>query len=177
MNKINVFRLMFFEVGLIAILIYVISGCSIFDSEDETQDGPGELPLSTLEAASDTLTIEDKNLILRTYMWRDFQPISLADGQPLIAVFWIITTDSTDLPEGIQADAAWIIYEDKIWDTYFTGEEPPPSEKQPYQLYKVARDGPKFGPEVYVVAVVRLIDGSGVSYLLKAENQYIKRTD
>ncbi len=176
-NKNNVFRMRFFEFGLIFIFVYLISGCSIFDSEEKIQDGPGELPLSTLKTAPDTLIIGDKNLILRTYMWRDFQPISPPDGKPLIAIFWIITTDSTDLPEGIHADAAWIICEEEIWDTYFSEEEPPPYEEQSYQLYEVARDGPKFGPDVYVTAVVRLIDNSGVSYLLKAENQYIERTD
>jgi len=148
----------------------------MFDSNDDNNDGPGELNLM-LDEIPDTLKLGSKSLILRTEMWRDFQPISPANGKPLIAIFLIVTTDSTDLPEGIQADAAWIICDDEIWATYFSDEEPPEYEVKPYQLYKIARDGPKFGPNIYVTAVMRIIDRMDKSHFLKAEDQFIFRTD
>lgn len=176
MKSSSMLKMKFFNVGFIVIFIFLISGCSIFDFDDDINDGPGKLDL-ILKDIPDTLSIGNKSLILKTEMWRDFQPISPANGKPLIAIFRIITTDSTDLPEGIQADAAWIICNDEIWDTYFTEEEAPEYEVQPYQLYKIARNGPKFGPNIYVTVVVRIIDNMDISYFLKAENQYIYRTD
>ncbi|MBU0713207.1 hypothetical protein KKA87_14995 [bacterium] len=156
------------------LLAILISGCSIFDFDNN--DGPGELDLM-LSDIPDTLNIGNTSIILKTYMWRDFQPISPANGKPLIAIFRIITIDSTNLPEGIKADAAWIICKEGIWDTYFSDEEPAEYEIQPYQLYEIARDGPKFGPNIYVDVVVRIIDNMDIEYFLKAENQYIGRTD
>ncbi len=110
-------------------------------------------------------------------MWRDFQPISPSDGKPLIAIFWVYSADSTALPAGLMADAAWVVSGESVWDTYFTDEEPPPSEQQPYQLHEIAREGPKWGPGIEVDAVVRLRDGNGEVYLVRAPSQYISRTD
>lgn len=150
-----------------------LSACSLFDGDD----GPGMLPLSQLRAAPDTLTLGDQNLVLRAFMWRDFQPISPPDGKPLIAIFWVYSADSTALPAGLTADAAWVVSGENVWDTYLTDEEPPPSEQQPYQLHKIAREGPKWGPGIEVDAVVRLRDERGESYLVRAPSQYISRTD
>ena len=41
----------------------------------------------------------------------------------------------------------------------------------------VVRDGPKWGPGVFVDVVARLIDKEGRHYLLKAPKQAVKRTD
>ena len=172
MRTISIMRIKY----ILIFLVVLISRCSLFDFDNDNNDGPGELNL-ILEDIPDTLKIENKSIILKTEMWRDFQPISPQNGKPLIAIFWIKTIDSTSLPEGIEADAAWIICEDEIWDTYFLDEEPPDYEVQPYQLYKIARDGPKFGPNIYADVVVRIIDNMNIIYYLKAKDQYIYRTD
>ena len=110
-------------------------------------------------------------------MWRDFQPVAPRDGRPLVAIFWISTVDSTALPSEMTADAAWVVDGQKVWDTWFIDDEPPLSERQPYQLYEVARDGPKWGPDIAVDAVVRLRHAEAQTYLLRAPSQYIIRTD
>lgn len=160
-----------------ALILLLAFACVTPEDGDEKADTPGELPLPTLEASPDTLNIGGKKLILTTYMWRDFMPVSPPDGKPLIAIFTILTADSTDLPSGLEADAAWVICEGEIWSTWIDEEAPPPENGDPFQLIRVARDGPRFGPDVFVTAVVRLTDNQGTVYLLKAENQYIHRTD
>jgi len=110
-------------------------------------------------------------------MWRDFMPVSPPDGKPLIAIFTVMTVDSTDLPFGLQADAAWVVCEGEIWSTWIDEEAPPPEDEDPFRLVRIARNGPKFGPDVLVTAVVRLTDGLSTVYLLRADNQYIYRTD
>lgn len=158
---------------LLCLALIVLPACALFGGDE----GPGALPLSELRSAPDTLTLGDQQLVLRTAMWRDFQPISPPEGKPLIALFWIYAADSTALPAGLTADAAWVVNGEEVWDTYFTDEEPPPGEQRPYQLYEVAREGPTWGPQIEVDAVVRVRDGDGASYLLRAPAQRIGRTD
>ncbi|MTI88320.1 MAG: hypothetical protein FH748_10160 [Balneolaceae bacterium] len=159
---------------IIASLVFILS-CSIFDNKE---DRPGKIPIQELMAAPDTLYIDSQPFVLRTYMWRDFQPISPPDGKPLIAIFWVYSADSTKIPESLTANAAWIINENKIWDTYLTGEEPPPSQQQPYQLYEVARNGPKWGPGIEVDVVLQLQSNTdGNKHLIRASTQFIGRTD
>lgn len=166
---------MTFRFALLAVGIFIfISSCSLF-GDDSTS--PEELPIQTLRGAPVQVTIDKKDLTLNTFMWRDFQPVAPPDGEPLRAIFFIRTKDSTAVPEGLEATAAWVVHEKNVWSTHFTGEDPPPSERKPYQLYEVARDGPKFGPEVRVDAAVRLKEHSGESHLLRAKNQLIKRTE
>ncbi len=156
-----------------AILLGGVAACSLSNGDD----GPGDLPLSELRAAPTILTLGDQHLMLRTFMWRDFQPVAPRDGRPLISIFWIYSSDSTALPSTLTTDAAWVVNGELVWDTYFSDEEPPPSEQQPYQLYKVARDGPKWGPDIEVDAVVRIRDVGNQTHLLRAASQHIGRTD
>lgn len=156
-------------------LVIALGGCSLFENDEKEK--PEELPLSVLETAPQTITIDGVNLSLSTFMWRDFMPIAPADGRPLVAIFRIKTPDSTAVPQGLEAEAAWVVHGGEIWATYFADTDTPPSEIKPWQIYKVARDGPKLGPHVFVDAIVRLKDASGKSYLLRAPKQYISRTD
>lgn len=151
-----------------------IAGCSLFDGRGGDQvDTPS---LETLLTAPLAVEIDGKELFLTTAMWRDFMPIAPPDGHRLIAIFYVVTSDSSDIPTGLAATTGFVIDGDDVWATRFTGEEPAPSENQPFQLVEFARDGPKFGPDVTVDAVVRLADGTGQQFLLRAENQYIGAT-
>ncbi|MDZ4806036.1 MAG: hypothetical protein SGI90_14350 [Candidatus Eisenbacteria bacterium] len=146
-------------------------------STGDGSGGPGKLPLSQLRSAPDTLAFGGHDLVLRTFIWRDFQPVSPPNGKPLIAIFWVYSADSTALPAKLTADAAWVVHGQEIWNTYLTAEEPPPGEQEPYQLEMVAREGPPWGPGIEVDAVVRLRDGTGKTYLIRASRQPILRTD
>ena len=100
-------------------------------------------------------------------------PISPPDGRPLVVVIAVQTADSTALPEGLDADVVYVIYEGQVWKAWL--EDNPDSSQPPYRLEKVARDGPKWGPAVYVDVVVRLQHG-GKSYFLRASRQLIQKT-
>lgn len=152
----------------------VFGGCSLFF-------GPGDDPvdtpsLETLRNAPLTVEIDGREMLLRTAMWRDFMPVSPPDGRRLIAIFTVFTADSSELPTGLTATAGFVIDGEDVWATRFTGEEPAPSENLPFQLVETAREGPRFGPDILVDAVVRLEDDAGQLYLLRAENQYIGAT-
>jgi len=137
---------------------------------------PPDIPIETLLAAPDTLNIENQNIDLTTYLWRDFQPISPPDGKPLIALVFIETPDSADIPASLNPNAIYIVYNNQVWKSFFSKEERPPDELKPFRITRIARDGPKWGPDVYVDVIVRILAGDKV-YLLRASEQYIGRTD
>lgn len=137
---------------------------------------PPEIPIEVLLSAPDTLLIENQNVVLSTYMWRDFQPISPPDGKPLIAITYIETVDSTIISSSIVVDAIYIVNNGEVWKSFFSDEEPASTELRPYRIVKIARNGPKWGPGIYVSVIVRLKKNTN-SYLLRASEQYIGRTD
>ena len=156
---------------LTLILSTVLIGCSIFGS-DET---PDEMSPAELLSAPETVVIDGQELALRTYLWRDFMPVSPPDGRSLTAIFWVFSADSSVLPDGLSADAAWLVNGDKVWDTSL--DEQRPGEQLPYQLERVARNGPKWSPGIKVEAVIRLREANGTTHLLRASDQSIERTD
>ena len=137
---------------------------------------PPDVPIETLLSAPDTLIIENQSMILTSSLWRDFQPISPPNGKPMIALVYIETTDSSLMPSSINSDAIYIVYNSQIWKSFFSAEERPPSELKPFRITKIAREGPKWGPFVYVDVIVRIVFGEK-SFLLRASEQYIYRTD
>ena len=159
--------------ALCLLLALALSACSAFDGDDGLQDPS----LGQLRAAPVTLALGDQDVVLRTFMWRNFQPVSPPDGKPLIALFWAHTTDETALPSGLAVDAVWVINGDDVWAARPSDEATPPSEQRPDQAYAVARGGPKWGPQIEVDAVVRVRDADGAAFLLRAPAQPIVRTD
>jgi len=134
------------------------------------------IDLNTLLSAPEEVQISNQTFFLETFLWRDFQPQCPPDGEPLIALIWIIVKDSLDLPSSLDANRLWVIKDKKwVWETNFSNEQTIP---WPYKLEKVARNGPKWGPGIYVDVVVMVIDkNDNKKYLLRASNQYIYRTE
>lgn len=149
----------------------LFAGCSVFGSDHV----PRTMSARELRATPETVIVDGHELALRTHMWRDFMPISPPDGKPMTAIFWVFSADSSALPDGLTVDAAWVVKDDEVWDTSLGDGNP--AERVPYQLERVARDGPKWGPGVAVDAVVRLREADGKTHLLRASGQDIERTD
>lgn len=148
-----------------------LSACSLFEGDD----APEAPPLSQLHASAEVLTVGGKDLVLSTSLSRDFMPIAPPEGRALIAVFYISTSDSSAFPDGVTSDAAFVVNGDEVWATYYTGEDQE-YHQRPYRIVEIARNGPKWGPNVKVDAVVRLRDSSGNTYLLRSPNQLIGST-
>jgi len=136
---------------------------------------PKEIPLETLLAAPETLSVAGQNIFLTTELWRDFMPISPPDGKPLIAIAYIATIDSTDISQEIDADAIYVIKGNDIWRAYLYNGEFPSYQNQPSRLIKIARDGPKWQTQILVDVVVN-ITYQNQNYLLKAKDQFIHET-
>ena len=126
-----------------------------------------------LDGARLRVQIAGSEFRLETYLWRDFMPIGPPDGQPLIAVLRIVTTDATRIPEGLKAEKVSITHQGEVWTAAVKQEYP---STEPGVLEVVARNGPKWGPGVTVDVVVRLRDARGQTYWLRAPDQPIHRT-
>lgn len=132
-------------------------------------------PVNILLSAPEESEVQGRTYVLETYMWRDFMPISPPDGKPLIAIIRVCTKDSTQLPAELEIDRLWVIKGKDVWETRFSGQGTRPN---PFTLERVAREGPKWGPNVKVDVVAGLVhEAEDMIYLLKASDQLIFRTD
>jgi len=134
--------------------------------------------IDALLSSPEQVEINSRRYTLETYLWRDFMPgDSPPDGKPLIALIRIIAIDLLPFPSTLDANRLWVINGQEVWETEFSDEQIPTNPNRKHQLEKIARNGPKWGPGIYVDVVVRIIDYKNKTYLLKASNQYIGRTD
>jgi hypothetical protein len=144
----------------------LLSGC---DEPTTISTQPG-----AFENVPTQVRVDGHDLTLEAHLWRDFQPISPPDGKPLIAVLWIKTADGRPFPAGVVADRVSVVYGDLVWTAPARQEN---ESWHPSVLEAIARDGPKWGPEVTVDVVVRLRGPGGGEFLLRAPDQRIGRTD
>ena len=148
--------------------VLVLDACS-----GSSPTSPSPRP-SDLAAAPTRVVLAGKSLALNASLWRDFMPISPADGRPLTAVLQILSEDGADVPATVSADMVWILNGADTWSTVPL-EERSRNETAPiYEL--VARDGPNWGPGSTVDVVVRLRDAGGRDFLLRVANRPIQGT-
>jgi hypothetical protein len=112
---------------------------------------------------------------LEAYLWRDFMPFSPPDGKPLISINWLFSNDSTPIPANISMIKQYVINQDSIWIADYEKETHSSLE---YKLEKLSRNGPKWGPHIYVDVISKITDTeTKTDYYLKLSNVYIGRTD
>lgn len=129
-----------------------------------------------LLTAPSFVTIDARSVVLDVGLWRDFQPATPPDGKPLVAIMRPVREDNGASPAGVRIEAAWVIFGLEKWTADVSEERfASPPEQTHYEV--VAREGPKWGPGVSVDVVVRLRDAAGATWLLRAPNQPILRTD
>ena len=157
--------------ALVALTI-LITGCSGSSSTDPSMAVENLFPplvsVEVLLLAPEEVSINSQNFTLGTSLWRNFMPGSSSE---LTASITISETNFNEIPASIDATYLWIVNREEIWATPFSDEARPPS--LPYQIDKIARDGPKWDPGIDVHVIVKLVDQSGKEYLLKAANQVI----
>jgi hypothetical protein len=152
----------------IAIGLLFTAGCG-----GSSPTSPTDVSRAQLAAAPTRIVADGKALTLRAALWRDFMPISPPDGKPLAAVLQIVTEDGSQVPATVTADTSWVLHGADVWSA--TVEQRPRAETAPaYEV--IARNGPKWGPDVSVDVVVHLVDSAGRSILLRAAGQTITAT-
>ena len=157
--------------ALMAALVALAVAFIACGSDDLSHQTPTSADLTSIPQR---VVVAGESLMLETYIWRDFMPISPPGGRPMIAAISIKTTSAADFPTGLDADSIWLFKNGDTWATVFTDEDRP---SDPFVLSKVARGGPLWEPGIAVDVVVRLKNAGGQTWLIKAVNQTIHRTD
>jgi len=156
-------------------LTIIISGCEKDNIQNPNIKVDQDLITELNNKATGTIIIDTNNYFLDTYLWRDFQPISPPNGKPLISINWLIRADSNAIPVNIKLKLQYVIYGDSVWIADYTNETHLTPE---FKQEKVSRNGPKWGPHVYVNIIAKISDTiANRDYYLKRSNAFIGRTD
>jgi hypothetical protein len=94
-------------------------------------------------------------------------------GPGLIARIYVEATDPAQLPASLSMDIVWIILSRRVWSGSISDEILPPGEQKPNRIGGITRNGPTW--DGYVDVVVRVLEGRGKAYMLKASHQDISR--
>lgn len=115
-------------------------------------------------------------MTLEPYLYRDFMPGIGAspEGRPLIAIITIWAEGDEAFPSDVIPDRLRVRFGNETWDTPFSNETIQPDKAN--QTKRVAREGPKWGPDVQVDVEVRLSLPSSQTRWMVAGNVTIERT-
>jgi hypothetical protein len=134
-----------------------------------------------LENASETLTIGSNSFALEAFLWRDFMPIleleDAINGRGMISINWLIEQNSKDIPANITMVKQYVIYDGQVWEAEYENESPAPSLPA-YKLERISRNGPKWGPNIFVDVIVEVSDSdTAKSYYIECKNINVIRTE
>jgi hypothetical protein len=144
------------------LLLLLLIGC-----KDHGIEPTPDIPIDELLQTPTTINVAEKSLFLKTFLGIDLMPGP--ERRPLYGAVYIITTDSSQIPSSISADAVWIVYKEKgqvLKSLLNDVNEPQP----PYQIAKWFKTDPILAPAVDVVVRVR---SNSKTYLLRAPDQRI----
>ncbi|MDR9365522.1 MAG: hypothetical protein RI575_09300 [Balneolaceae bacterium] len=142
-------------------------GCS------STSNSVENVPRQVLLSSSEALMIEGRTITLSSTLTRDYVPNSAEDESPLTARIEIVASKGEVLPEGLNTDAVWVMVDDQVWGSSYSGEQ---LKDDKTRIVKIANEGPNFGIGKKAVVIVR-IRNNGSTYLLRANNQEIERAN
>jgi len=130
--------------------------------------------LDGLKAVPSDVSMAGATVRISTYLWRDFMPGCPPGGRPLIAAVTATADPPSPVLPSIQAVRLVLVHGSTLWVTRVVEEHDWARNDSQFEV--IAREGPKWGPEVLVDAVLEIRGGDGHSYLVRAGEQLIHRT-
>lgn len=127
---------------------------------------------SSLRNSKESLTLAGNNLVLSTYLYRDFMPTIGGDGSKLIGVIRLEDAQGTRFSSSINLKRLYVIKGNEIWTANFSEV----SVVNAHALEGVVRNGPFWGPKISVDVVCEFVM-KGKEYQIIAKAQPINRID
>jgi hypothetical protein len=146
----------------------VIASQMACDSEQVVGPSADELIDTPLSAV-----VDGKDMVLSSTIFRSFAPGTPANGGPLTATLVVSFTDGSFVPTTLVLDSVWVVSGNHVWTTTTNAvfmENPPNTE-----LKALVLDGPKWGPDIFVDVILRIVDTGGTPHRVRAANQVISR--
>jgi len=153
------------------IVLLGISSCKKDVSEEMLVKNDPRLA-SSLRKSKESLITAGNNLVLTTYMWRDFMPVVGSDGRRLVGVVHLQDAQGSALSPSISLKRLFVIKGNEIWTTGFSEM----SSVDATKLEGVVLNGPFWGPNINVDVVCEFVV-DGKVYHIMAKDQPIHRTD
>ena len=126
-----------------------------------------------MQSAPDTITVEDKQLYLTTWLYIDFGDKNYWAYETLFVGCFILSTDKKSIYDLITVETVWIVYKNQVWHSQLREWGMAPRSIWPELAMESVDRGPKWGPDVYVDVIIKVIDKKGNPQLLRAPNQLI----
>ena len=157
----------------ILLLSYFLTACEKEEAKYVIKDR-NQIPELGIEYDS-LVSIGSHDYYLDAFLWRDFMPMSPPDGKPLISINWLTSADSSAIPDNIVMKQQYVVYNNLVWIAqYENGVHSTPE----YKVEKVSRNGPNWGPNIFVTVIAKIIDTkTNQDYYVKREKVFILRTD
>jgi hypothetical protein len=150
-------------------LTIVLSSCRK-EKIDDTVKNDSKLA-DELRSSPETISIENNNLILTTYLWRDFMPVAEENGSKMICINNLTEIDSIPILNTITLKKQYIIKGNEVW----TADYLEISKNFDFIINGIVREGPKWGPD-FEVDVVCEFDNAGKTHRIIAKSQLINKT-
>ncbi len=149
------------------LLLFLSLACS------KPKDGniPNSPTISELLNSPSSIVLGNNVLNLEGYFYRDFMPPTQPNGSPLIAICRVIDSSGAALNDSIELTKFYMIYQNQLWKSDYTDLR----WIEPNGIEGVARNGPKWGPDVFVDVVCEF-RSKGTLYRLLAKEQEIEAT-
>lgn len=124
-----------------------------------------------LRSSPEKINVGNNNLVLTTFLWRDFMPVAEKNGSPLYCINKLTDTDSTTISNDIFLKKQYVIKDNEIW----TAEYSEIKESPEFILEGFIKNGPKWGPGI-TVDIICEFEIQGVTYRILAKSQLIIAT-
>jgi hypothetical protein len=142
----------------------VVVGLSLFLAAcGASPFAPSNLPVPDLQAAPLSVTVDGVSVSVTAYAWRDFMPTTTSPDHSLSVSLTLHVADGAALPSDLTVDASWALNGSTVW----VG---PSLSEGAFQRDPTMRGGPAWDIGSTVTAVLRLRDGRGNTYLLRAHD-------
>lgn len=155
------------------IILVVMLSCLLASCEKPNISDDSNLLKELYANSVDTLMINTDKYFLETYLYRNFMPGAFKE-RGLGAVVFLVHSDSTSIPSGLNISKLYVIQNQYIWIS--TPRNSIDSFIPDYKQSKVSTEGPEWDTEINVDVIVEILNTSTKEkYFLVAKNQDIER--
>lgn len=156
---------------LLTLIAFIgLSSCKKDTIENNIKNDPKFA--TELQLSPESVKLDDHNLVLTPYLWRDFMPISEEDGNKMVCSNKLTESNGMTIPNTIVLKKQYLIKDNDIWTANYNEVR----RTTAFIVEGIVRNGPKWGPNIRVDVVCEF-EVNGKTYRILAESQLINRTD